>query len=631
MQTNREMKFGSRSSFHFKKPSISEVKARAHRKKLAPKSLVKMPLVIIIFLAFILVTSAFSNGTPRIAKNPTRLALVGDILTVKTGPLSKNILSVTCEIKGDSLILLERKGFPGSGYVFRLKAVKPGEATVIEEFFKQGKRKKERYAKKLYVKVFSIGSIPHVHLSYLNRNPKRFLDQLFIVSGTSRGWGLPKDTKTIWGRMITRSDWIIEDETGAAYITGIPRVEKGKKVSIVCQIKLFQDGSWALLGKKLVNSEPSGVEAVVKSSNAFATSFMAELLKTHPKNNIFFSPISLFTALSMTYAGAKGKTKEEMENVLHISSLREKVHPAISRILSLLESESEKKEGCKLHIANALWGEREFRFLKDFIDTIKKFYGGRFFIVDFKRNVEGARKRINEWIEKETEGKIKNLLKKGDIDPLTRLVITNAIYFKGFWASKFDKKATENMPFYVAPGKSVNVPMMQKEGDFLYGEAEGFKAIELPYKGGKLSMLIILPCRSNWFTEKLPNIGKIASSMRKMKVRIYLPRFKLNTRYYLGKILSSMGMSQAFSDRADFSGMTGDRSLKISKVIHQAYVSVDEEGTEAAAATGVVMRLKAIMRVPVFKADHPFIFFIKHIPTGEILFMGRVANPKEKQ
>jgi len=373
-------------------------------------------------------------------------------------------------------------------------------------------------------------------------------------------------------------------------------------------------------------------ESLIRGNNTFAFDLAERLFQK--KGNVFFSPFSISDALAMTYAGARGKTETQMAKVLHFSLPQKTLHPALSSLLRSLQDTG--SEGCILRVANALWGQKGYKFLQSFTDLIRRYYGGGFFRIDFSGDTEGARNRINRWIEKKTEEKIKDLISKGDLTPLTRLVLTNAIYFKGKWSLAFKKKNTHPLPFHVTPEKTVRAPMMYQKATFPYFRDKKIQVLELPYMGKALSMLILLPDRSvgvkglqDLLTEK--NFGNWLSQLRKRKVAIYLPRFKLKTRFYLAKILSDMGMPDAFTNTADFSGISGNRELMISKVIHQAYVNVNEEGTEAAAATAVAIRLKAVMmNYPVFKADHPFIFLILHKKTRSILFMGKVVNPAVK-
>ena len=299
-----------------------------------------------------------------------------------------------------------------------------------------------------------------------------------------------------------------------------------------------------------------------------------------------------------------------------------------------------KKGGYQLSVANALWGQKGYGFLQEFIDLTKKYYGAGLREVDFVSAVERekARKAINAWVEKQTKDKIKELIQPGVFTRLTRLVLTNAIYFKGDWASKFKEENTKPAPFYVTEEKSVEVPMMYQKGQFAYTEGEDAQVLVLPYKGDELSMLIVLPKKPSLLPSierelTLKNLKVELERLRKQEVKVYLPKFKITWGVFkLNDILKAMGMKDAFSlPPADFSGMTGRKDLFISHVLHKAFVEVNEEGTEAAAATAVVMdRESAPAPPPVFRADHPFVFMIRDNRSGTILFMGRVTNPAVK-
>jgi len=375
-----------------------------------------------------------------------------------------------------------------------------------------------------------------------------------------------------------------------------------------------------------------GEQTIVKLTNAFAFDLYKELKEEESNiSNIFFSPLSISYGLAMTYAGARGNTKKQMANVLHFTLPDEKLHFSFFQLMQTLIAKP--KNAYKLHIANALWGQKGYRFLEEFKALTNRFYHGGFHEVDFIVRTEDARKKINRWIEQETEEKIKNLIAPGDITRLTRLVLTNAIYFKGDWASQFKKSDTKIMPFYVTTTKSVDISMMYQEGQFPYFVDKDLQVLELPYSGDDLSMIVVLP-NSNIGLKELENrlnaekFTYWLSRLHEQEVKVYLPKFKLETKYYLKKVLSKMGMPDAFlPGKADFSGMTGDKKLYIFKAIHQAYVNVDEEGTEATAATAVVLNIKSIRIKPIFKADHPFMFFIVHKATGSILFMGSVVDP----
>ena len=374
-------------------------------------------------------------------------------------------------------------------------------------------------------------------------------------------------------------------------------------------------------------------QKIVEGNNAFALDLYTRL-GTEKEGNLFFSPYSISTALAMTYAGARGETETQMGRVLHFSLDQKRLHPAFGAIIGDMNARGER--GYQLIVANALWGQRGHRFLDGFLGLIRVNYGGGFREVDFVSNTEAARKTINRWVERQTRDKIKELIKRGVLDSMTRLVLTNAIYFKGKWAFEFKKDFTKDAPFTLNDGTKVDVPTMHQTRRFNYMEGDGFQALEMSYVGRELSMIIFLPRRPDGLRrfEKLfttDGLARWLPRLRKQKVRVAVPKFKMTSEFRLAKVLSSMGMRDAFSNVADFSGMTGEKELYISAVVHKAFVEVNEEGTEAAAATGVVMRLKAVAVEPirVFRADHPFIFLIRDNRTKSILFMGRVMNPKK--
>ena len=375
-------------------------------------------------------------------------------------------------------------------------------------------------------------------------------------------------------------------------------------------------------------------KAVVKGNNAFALALYAEL--KDQEGNLFLSPFSISTALAMTYAGARGNTEAQMAKVLHFDLGQESLHPTFQKLITQMSTQAEQ-QGYQLNVANALWGQKGYGFLKKFLDLTKTTYGAGLNEVDFRRATEAARKTINTWVEKQTKGKIKNLIRRGILDELTRLVLTNAIYFKGNWASQFDKRQTKNSPFYVRVDRTVNVPMMYQKEKFRYMETGRLQAIELPYVDNELSMVVLLPKEVNGITAlenflTADSLRKWLTRLREQKVDVYLPRFKITSEFRLDTALRSMGMPDAFSlPPADFSGMTGKKDLFISAVIHKAFVDINEEGTEAAAASAVVMEImeKAMrmQRPLIFRADHPFIFLIRDTQSGSILFLGRVVNP----
>lgn len=350
------------------------------------------------------------------------------------------------------------------------------------------------------------------------------------------------------------------------------------------------------------------------------------------EGNLFFSPYSISTALGMTYAGARGETEKEMAAVLHLPPEQEVVHDDFSRLQEHLNA-IQDKGNIQLSIANSLWAQKGYAFLDSFLDLTKTCYGAGVQFVDYAGATEAARKAINTWVEDKTKDKIKELIKQGMLDPSTSLVLCNAIYFKGNWLSQFEKERTRDADFYLSPGETVKVPMMNQSTEVKYRRFDGFSAVELLYEGNDLSMVVLLPEQKDGlaaFEERLSNeeVGRWLdelSNTRLLEVAITLPRFKTTCEFELSEVLSKMGMPHAFSG-ADFSGMTGDMDLFISKIVHKAFVDVNEEGTEAAAATAVIMD-KATFMPLAFNADHPFLFLIRENETGSILFMGRIADP----
>jgi serpin B len=372
--------------------------------------------------------------------------------------------------------------------------------------------------------------------------------------------------------------------------------------------------------------------AVVDGSNAFAVDLYAQLRKQG--GNLFFSPESISTAFAMAYAGARGTTAAQMASTLHFTLPPEKLHPAMGALLAGLNGQH---AGYQLRVADALWAEKDFTFLDDFLKVTSSDYGAGFNRLDFRGAPEAARATINQWVEERTEAKIKNLLPPGSITPVTRLVLTNAIYFKGDWQAQFDKTQTKDEDFHLSAAQMVKAPLMHLTSKLGYFNGGTFQAVDIPYNTADLSMIVLLPNE----TAGLPaleqsltaaNAKQWVSQLRPgSRIVLTLPRFKMTQQFQLGGTLSAMGMAQAFErSSADFSGMTGKRDLWISAAIHKAYIDVNEEGTEAAAATGIVMRPLAMARPQppiVFRADHPFVFFIRDNRSGAILFMGRINDP----
>lgn len=380
-------------------------------------------------------------------------------------------------------------------------------------------------------------------------------------------------------------------------------------------------------------ADKAEIGVLVKGNNSFAFDLYSKLANNN--GNLFFSPYSISSALAMTYAGARGETAIQMAKTLHFSLKPERLHPALADLTATFNA---KGKSYQLSVANALWGQTGYNFLPEFLKTTKKYYGAGFKEVDYvdEGKREQARQTINKWVEERTNNKIKELIKPKILDALTRLVLTNAIYFKGKWELQFKPEDTQDLPFHISAEEKKNVPMMRQTAKFKYTENGQAQVLELPYTGGDLSMVVLLP-RANYGLAKLEeslcpeNIQSWLSQLSKEKVRVFLPRFKLEKDFVLNEKLQDLGMIDAFDENtADFSGMTPKRQLYITKVIHKAFVEVNEEGTEAAAATAVIMGTKSAMidNTPVFRADRPFVFLIRDLRSGSILFMGRMADPR---
>ena len=374
---------------------------------------------------------------------------------------------------------------------------------------------------------------------------------------------------------------------------------------------------------------------VVDSVNAFAFDLYGRLA-AESDDNLFLSPASISTALAMTYAGARQTTAEQMAAVLHLPE--RDVHEGFGAMVDYLNALGEQ-EDFDLTMANALWGQHDYAFRPEFTELLGANYRAGLRPVDFRRDAEAARLRINAWVEEQTNEKIQDLIPPRVLSAYTRLVLTNAIYFHGYWQEQFDPDNTRPRPFTTAAGEEVETPMMFQEAEFRYaefgyGEDATVQCLEMGYAGGDMAMTILLPRRK----DGLPGLEKGLDAaalrqwtgrLRSRKVRVYLPKFSMTTQFQLKPVLAAMGMPEAFTaNRADFSGMDGTRELFIHEVIHKAFVDVNETGTEAAAATGIVVGVTAVPPPPpVFRADRPFLFLIRDTRSGAVLFAGRVNDP----
>jgi serpin B len=375
---------------------------------------------------------------------------------------------------------------------------------------------------------------------------------------------------------------------------------------------------------------------LVEGNSAFAFALYQAL--TGKEGNLFYSPYSISLALAMTYAGARGESAQQMADTLKFLLEQERLHPAFNWLDAELAKRGEGAAGkdgerFRLNVVNAIWGQKDYEFLPTFLDILAENYGAGLRILDFITETEKSRVAINKWVSNQTEGRIKDLIPQGAISEWTRLVLTNAIYFNAAWQYPFDEDLTANGSFYLLDGGQVTVPMMKQTESFGYAEGAGYQAVELPYDGGELSMVILLPEAGKFeaFEEGLQaqQVSEIISGLQPTEVALTIPQFEFESEFSLKDTLEDMGMPIAFSEAADFSGMTVASDLCISEVLHKAFVAVDEAGTEAAAATAVIVNTTSMPEEPRVEVtiDRPFIFLIRDIETGAILFVGRILNP----
>jgi serpin B len=377
--------------------------------------------------------------------------------------------------------------------------------------------------------------------------------------------------------------------------------------------------------------------AELVSGNAAFAFDLYQALRPEQDGNVVYSPHSLSLALAMAYAGARGETERQMADTLHFRLPQAQLHPAFNALDQALDRRGQRAggtdgQGFRLKIANALWGQEDYRFLPEFLNLLAANYGAEMTRLDFAREKK-ARSTINDWASEQTEGKVQELIPAGLLDAMTRLVLTNAVYFNAAWARQFDPRATRDGTFHLRDGGSVSVPMMHQAGSFAYAEGPDYQAVALPYDGYEIAMVILLPTEGQFeAVERSLDAGQVETVLEGLVERqaaLTLPRFEFASEFDLGAVLAAMGMPLAFTLQADFSGMTAEEGLLISDVIHRATISVGEAGTEAAAATAVVMPPSAIPEdLVMVVVDRPFLLLIRDLQTGTVLFMGRVVDPR---
>ena len=380
-----------------------------------------------------------------------------------------------------------------------------------------------------------------------------------------------------------------------------------------------------------VNEEITAkVNELTGGNSLFAIELYSKIKQ--PDGNLIFSPFSISSALAIAYGGARGTTEKQIAKTLHFPTNQPSFHSRMGMILAALTNLATKGE-VELHVANGLWPQRNYQFTKEFLALCRQDYSAEVHFADFATQWEAERKRINSWVGRQTKGRLNTLFPPGALTVKTRLVIANAVYFKGYWASRFDKRKTQAKPFWVSPEQNKKVPMMSQKSTFRHLADGDIQVLELPYRGGDISMLVLLPAGRDGLGRlegqlTSENLNRWTSRLELANVDVLLPRFKISSRFSLSPTLAALGMPDAFDGlHADFTGMTAQRPLFINAVEHGAMVEVDEEGTVAAAATGVSFGCAKQPRPAAFHADHPFIFLIQDRPTGTMLFMGKVVDP----
>jgi serpin B len=393
---------------------------------------------------------------------------------------------------------------------------------------------------------------------------------------------------------------------------------------------------------KARETSPQVDTAVLGTLVAGNTAFAMNLYQAMrvPEGNLFFSPYSISEAMAMTYAGARGQTESDMGKALNFALAQTTLHPAFNLLdLDLAKrgqgAKGKDGQGFRLHVVNAIWGQRDYKFLDPFLNTLATNYGAGLRLADFKNQPEPSRALINAWVSDQTENRIKDLLPQGSVNPMTRLILTNAIYFNAAWQLPFQKTATSPGVFRRLNSTEVTVPMMKQTSSFKYAAGDIYQAVEMMYDGAELSMIVLLPQSGKFdeFEASLdgPTLKGITDRLTAREVALTMPKFQFESSLGLRQSLTKLGMGVAFTDAADFSGMNGGHDLLIQDVLHKAFVSVDEDGTEAAAATAVIVGTTALPAEPVaMTLDRPFIFLVRDNATGAIVFLGRVNDPSAK-
>jgi serpin B len=412
-------------------------------------------------------------------------------------------------------------------------------------------------------------------------------------------------------------------------------MSRSRQLLLLLLIGCFAGGGMMAARAQPRPDAEADLSALVEGSTLFAFELYRAL--RDEDGNLFFAPHSISAALAMLYAGARGETERQMAETLHFNLPQARLHQAYEVLNTALvpdarNAQGQDEEGFSLRVANALWGQSGYDFLPQYLELLSRHYGAGLQEVDFQTSPEQAREEINSWVGEQTEGHIEDLLPEGAVSAMTRLILTNAVYFKAAWLHTFAEELTEERAFTLLDETEVMVPMMQQTETFRYTQLDGLQIIELSYVGERLVMLVLLPDAGAFqeFEAALnPNIvGEAVNDLSSSRVRLTMPKFSYSSNVSLSSTLSNMGMPSAFLESADFSGLAARQELFIQDVLHEAFVLVDEEGTEAAAATGVAVGIASLEPEPIeLMVDRPFIYLIRDLETGTVLFLGRVLNP----
>jgi serpin B len=412
--------------------------------------------------------------------------------------------------------------------------------------------------------------------------------------------------------------------------------QAGCKSQVLTESQQAGDVVSSNLGRVSAESVPAEDVARLTADNG---DFAFALLGALPSEdeNLFYSPHSISTALALLFAGARGDTARELAHALHFGLEASRLHAAFNALDLALASRADTVpldggEPFRLSVVNQLWGQQGYEFLSSYLDLLAQYYGAGLRLLDFVADAEAARITINDWVSEETEGRIEDLIPEGAVDAATVLVLTNAIYFRASWARPFDPQQTRPSPFHRLDGSTLDVPTMSQGLAAGYAEGDGWRAAELTYSGDELSMVLLVPDSGSFdsFEASLdgPRARSIIEGLATRQLRLSMPLFEIRSRPALKSALVALGMRDAFGPgAADLSGIDGTRSLFVSDALHEGYVSVDEAGTEAAAATAVIIGVTAAPETAVLEVDRPFLFLIRDVPTGAILFVGRVVDP----